>query len=486
MIDLDTAKNELKERGLIAWDLETTGIKLFPKDPGGPVKIEFIRPISGAFLLETEHGFEILMDYKAGLAPHILPSPVALAVNGINPHELFDSSLPTQLEFAEAVSDLLQDNVPILCSYNGIGYDAVVLRHFLFENFRNPYILSDFNRVHIDLYKIAEAIYAIDPHTLNFPRKPNGNVELRQQMLAKANGIDTGTAHTAIDDTQVVLELGKVFREIAPDIYFSAIASGNKHRVIHHLENEPIVCHAYVERFTRKGKVRALTLIGQNPIKEMSNQYLTFDLSYDPHDYLHYSSDDIAAIIKKKDSPFFELKVSDNPILLPSNYCEKGGLSRQNARERAAMIDENFKEKVNQAMKQKGNPFADYPIDPYSESKLYAEGWPKDTDLYERFLASDIEARRELLPRFTDLRVLDFAKRIIAQAQGSLESEEYREYLGMCRSRFFAKSSDVPHMTYDGAMAQIDQIIAMDHDEEVVIPIVQFYEDLKNKMEKKA
>ena len=87
----------------------------------------------------------------------------------------------------------------------------------------------------------------------NFPRKPNGNVWLSQEMLAKANGIDTGKAHTAVDDTKVVLELGKLFREIAPDVYFSAIASGNKHRVIHHLENEPIVCHAYVERFTRSG-----------------------------------------------------------------------------------------------------------------------------------------------------------------------------------------------------------------------------------------
>ena len=147
MIDLDAAKNELNERSLIAWDLETTGIKLFPKDPGGPVKIEFIRPISGAFLLETEQGFETLMDYKAGLAPHILPSPVALAVNGIDPRELFDSSLPTQLEFAEAVSDLLQDNVPILCSYNGIGYDAVVLRHFLFENFRKFIIFWNFQNI---------------------------------------------------------------------------------------------------------------------------------------------------------------------------------------------------------------------------------------------------------------------------------------------------------------------------------------------------
>tara|TARA_B100001013_G_scaffold338870_1_gene260246 strand:+ start:1333 stop:2787 length:1455 start_codon:yes stop_codon:yes gene_type:complete len=484
MIDLDAAKNELKERGLIAWDLETTGLKTFANSPGGPIKIEFIRPISGAFLLETELGFETLLDYKARLAPHILPSPGALVVNGIDPSDLFNPDLPTQLDFAKAVSDLLKDYIPILCSFNGIGYDAVILRHFFFENLCYPYLLSDANRVHIDLMKIAEAIYAIDPHALNFPRKPNGNVWLSQEMLAKANGIDTGKAHTAVDDTKVVLELGKLFREIAPDVYFSAIASGNKHRVIHHLENEPIVCHAYVERFTRKGKVRALTLIGQNPV--ISNNYLTFDLSYDPEDYLNYSGSDIAESINKKDSPFFSLKVSDNPILLPSTYTDKIGLLGETARRRAATIDDNFKEKALQGINTKGNPFADFPVDPYSESKLYAGGFPEYSDLHETFLNSDYSTRKELLSQFTDPRILDFAKRIMAQDQTTSEPEFYNEYLEMCRSRFFATSNEVPYLTYDGAMAQIDQIIARDHDEEVVRPILQFYEDLKNKMEKKA
>ena len=91
-----------------------------------------------------------------------------------------------------------------------------------------------------------------------------------------------------------------------------------------------------------------------------------------------------------------------------------------------------------------------------------------------------------MLSQFTDPRILDFAKRIMAQDQSTSEPEFYNEYLEMCRSRFFATSNEVPYLTYDGAMAQIDQIIARDHDEEVVRPILQFYEDLKNKMEKKA
>jgi hypothetical protein len=184
----------------------------------------------------------------------------------------------------------------------------------------------------------------------------------------------------------------------------------------------------------------------------------------------------------KKNSPFFELKVSDNPILLPAHYTEKIQLSEQNAQHRASRISERFKEKAGQAMKVKGNPFADWPIAPYSESKLYAEGWPKDTHLYERFLTSDNKTRKEMLPNFIDPRVLDFAKRIIAIDQGPQEPEIYEEYMTMCRSRFFAKSETVPYLTYDGAIAQIDQIIEMGYSEEVVNPIGNYFEDMREEL----
>ena len=50
--------------------------------------------------------------------------------------------------------------------------------------------------------------------------------------MATTNGIDPGDAHAAVDDVKTLLKLAKLMEEKVPEVFYSALASGNKKRVI--------------------------------------------------------------------------------------------------------------------------------------------------------------------------------------------------------------------------------------------------------------
>lgn len=470
------AKELRNEVGIKIGDFETNGVKLKSKDPGGPNHEGFVRPIQWAEVEETPKGFEVVIDVKANLDPHVLMSPVAAAVTGTDPNDHIDNpNFISQTDLAMKSSRYFQNEVTIHGGYNWKAYDEVVCRHSWHEKLLPAYTLSRLES-DIDYYKISESVFATEPSLLNFPIKPNGNVELRQQYITKANGIRPKDPHKAVGDTLTAGEYDHFLKDQAPDHYYAAVLCGSKRRVEERLNNDPFVVYGYVQKYTRQGKVLTLAKI----IESASNRVMTFDLSHDPSAFIHLGPDEIAKMLGKKDSPFLDLKTSDDQIFLPPWYCKAANLSETEAAKRSAKISSHFVSKVQKALIIRGNP--DWPVLPYSDCQLYSGSWQDDLHLSNDFLHGNNQTRKQLLSHFTDPRAFDFAKRIIAIDQGPEETEIYDEYILMCRTRFFAKSESVPHLTYDGAIAQIDQIIEMGFSEEVVNPIGNYFEDMKEEL----
>jgi exodeoxyribonuclease I len=79
------------------YDFETTGT-----NPA------FDQPLQFAAILTDEDFNEIdRVNLRCRLAPHILPSPIAMAITGVMPAMMTDSFLPSWFEFAE----LLQEQI---------------------------------------------------------------------------------------------------------------------------------------------------------------------------------------------------------------------------------------------------------------------------------------------------------------------------------------------------------------------------------------
>ena len=146
-------KDMLTERGLAGLDLETTGINR---------NIEYERPTSAAILESTDNveNPDIVIDNKCRLPYHVLPDAGALRITNINPMELMNEELSLHQLIGKIVDYFLSKPNKILATYNGATYDLIILRHSFFSSLYNPYLLSSAfeDRIHIDLYKIAQSI----------------------------------------------------------------------------------------------------------------------------------------------------------------------------------------------------------------------------------------------------------------------------------------------------------------------------------------
>jgi transposase-like protein len=79
------------------YDLETTGLS--------PA---FDQPLQFAAILTDDAFREIeRVNLRCRIAPHIIPSPWALAVTGVGPAQLLDPALPRLFEFTQQISTLI-------------------------------------------------------------------------------------------------------------------------------------------------------------------------------------------------------------------------------------------------------------------------------------------------------------------------------------------------------------------------------------------
>ena len=364
----ENSKEEFGSKNLIGLDLETTGLNR---------NIEYERPTSAA-ILETNLDFEspdVIVDDKCRLPYHVLPDAGALNVTNINPLELMDEPLSLFDLIQKIARYLERSHEKALVTYNGAAYDLIILRHSFFAHLYDPYLLvkGAEDRLHIDLYSLAQTIYCFFPNRISFHKNQDGKVVLKQELMATTNGIDPGDAHAAVDDVKTLLKLAKLMEEKVPEVFYSALASGNKKRVIELLSKNLFLNYGEVKYKERIAVKRTPTFICQDP--SYANNLVLFDLSFEPEDYLYMTPEEIASILNKKGSPFFNIKANRSPVLLPGNLCELNGLSFEEASLRANKIQENigFKESVVVACDINSKKRSPWESPDYPESQIYSK-----------------------------------------------------------------------------------------------------------------
>ena len=107
------------------YDFETTGIS--------PA---FDQPLQFAAILVDEDLREVdRRNLRCRLEPHILPAPMALAVTGVTPDVLLDTTLDTWFEFSKKIAQTITDWAPATwVGYNSIGFDENVMRQMFYQN----------------------------------------------------------------------------------------------------------------------------------------------------------------------------------------------------------------------------------------------------------------------------------------------------------------------------------------------------------------
>ena len=198
--------------------------------------------------------------------------------------------------------------------------------------------------------------------------------------------------------------------------------------------------------------------------------------------------EEIAAILNKKGSPFFNIKANRSPVLLPGNLCELNGLSFEKASLRANKIQENigFKESVVVACDINSKKRSPWESPDYSESQIYSKFIDShDKLLSKAFLESEsTEDKINIIHQMNDGRLIDFAKRLLAS-----ENENCDPVIQMNYQEFEAKrllsDDDVPWRTLNDARKSIENVAKrMTVNEDIMTATKTYYDIVEKELRK--
>ncbi|MBB1269463.1 exodeoxyribonuclease I [Shewanella sp. SR44-3] len=153
------------------------------------------------------------------LATDYLPSPEAILITGITPQLANMKGMP-ETEFMGKINALFSQENTCVVGYNSLRFDDEVSRYGFYRNFIDPYAREWQNgNSRWDIIDLVRACYAFRPEGINWPRKEDGTVSFKLELLTKANGLSHEKAHDAMSDVYATIAMAKLIKQVQPKLY---------------------------------------------------------------------------------------------------------------------------------------------------------------------------------------------------------------------------------------------------------------------------
>ena len=402
----------------VFYDYETTGIS-----PEYDQPLQFAAIITDLDFNEIER-----VDIRCQLSPHILPAPMALHVTGVNPNQLLNNNLPTAFEFAQKIQEFTQKWAPaIWIGYNTIKFDENVMRQMFYQNLQpNIFATQFFDNSRLDVMKMVFAIFAENLDILEWPRNEKGKINFKLDQLAPTNGFKSHNAHDALGDVEATIFILNIIKTKAPELYKQLIETRDKTYNLRLLSSfKPVEVTFRFGGHLPKTYTGCLCSIPSN-----NNRVGFFDLDQpDPMDVILGENELIEAAMQKSPQRIRNLAINQADTIRPAKN------TNDEWDHICAVIEDNidFRKIVSECI-----------IDQYEsdenddektiEQKIY-DGFYSNEDkaVIENFQLSSWEKRLNLLSRFSDERLIQLGRRLIAFNAPELlttkEKNAFDEYL---------------------------------------------------------
>ncbi len=416
------------------YDLETSGIS-----PAFDQPLQFAAILTDAEFREIER-----INLRCRIAPHIIPSPWALAVTGVRPAQLVDPALPTLFEFTQEISALIERWSPaIWTGFNSIRFDEEMLRQAFYQNLQPDIFATQFNgNSRFDILTALYAVWYRQPDLFDWPVDETGRVRFKLDRMAPLNGFTAHDAHDALGDVEATIHIACQIAQRAPGLWAELLANRDKGHVQASLATfQPM---ALVERFGG-GLPRATVgcFCGTSPSNP--NQAAFFDLdAADPADLLVADDAALFAAVDATPKVIRSVTVNKSPALLSVAAPSAEQLRR------AEMIANapEFCARVGQALA------ARFPEDPVAptppvEKQIYGGFYSHaDKALLAEFQRVDWPRRQEIVATLSDSRLRQLGRRLVAfYAPELLSAEEGGQFEAWLRERWSAPASDTVEWT---------------------------------------
>jgi len=429
----------------VFYDTETTGT-----EAAFDQVLQFAAIRTDDLLNELER-FEI----RCRIAPHIVPSPGALAVNRISADRLNDPQLPSWYQANCAIHAKLRAWSPAtFIGYNSLSFDEGFLRQGFYQNLLPTYLTNTGGNSRADVLTMAQAAMLAMPDTLVIPTDATGKTRLKLDMVAPANGFDSHNAHDALGDVEATIHIARLLRSRGPALWQAMMNLCRKPLVISFSNSHPVFLLG--EANGASGSLKPVTRIG--PRADYDSEFAVFDLRTDPEPLLALDESELLKVMTKRNSPIRTVRANAQPIALPLGLvpAAMGGLDEPSLFARAATVQKNdgFRARVGRAMVAR---YADRPGSAHIEQRIYA-GFPSPADetRMRQFHGAPWPQRYAIVQAIDDERYREFGLRIIhAEMPEALPLDERIRLDKWRRGRIDGSAPDVEWLTKAAALGEL-------------------------------
>jgi len=446
------------------YDLETTGIS-----PAFDQPLQFAAILTDGEFREVER-----VNLRCRVAPHIIPSPWALAVTGLRPAQLMDPALPTPFEFSQEIGALIERWSPaIWTGFNSIRFDEEMLRQAFYQNLQPDIFATQFNgNTRFDILTALYAVWHRQPDLFDWPVDETGRVRFKLDRIAPLNGFVGHDAHDALGDVEATIHIARRIAQRAPALWTELLGNRDKVDVQARLERsfKPM---ALVERFGG-GPPRATIGCFCGTSASNPNQAGFFDLeAADPADLIAGDDAALFAAVDATPKTIRTVAVNKSPALL----SEPAPSAEQLRRSEVIANAPEFRARVGQALAARFPQDAGAPP-PRVEKQIFSGFYSHaDKALLAEFQRADWRRRQAILSALDDARLRQLGRRLVAFHAPQLPSPDERaQYEAWRHMRWSA--ADVPETEWTGlasARRALDEIRAGEAFDPELINEIEIY-----------
>lgn len=427
-----------------------------------------------------------------------LPSVEACLITGITPQKAEEHGLSEREFFARIHQEL---SLPGTCGlgYNSIRFDDEVSRYGFYRNFYDPYAREwQQGNSRWDIIDMVRLCHAVRPEGIEWPKREDGFVSLKLELLSKANGIEHLDAHDALSDVYATIGIAKLIKSKQPKLYEHVFSLRPKRNVLDALEigsYQPKlhISSKFGSEFSGGSLILPVTVHPKN-----KNEVLCIDLRYDPSPILELDATELARLIfsplsELPDSigriPWKSVHINRCPIVLSPGLIDEKVSERLKLdlpgceRHRQQLIAfSSLKEKcqeIAESMKFKPNTHEND-----VECQLY-QGFfsPSDRNVSNTIPAKTVEELREQTIVFEDDRLTELLFRYKARNfPEALAAEEQAEWLEFCWNKLMENDTRSIHTELD----KITQLTATENSKQSLEKDSMILGQLEDYLENKA
>ena len=428
----------------VFYDFETTGIS--------PA---FDQPLQFAAII-TDENFKAIerINIRCQAAPHILPSPYALKVTKIDPEKTADKSLPTAFNFAQTLQRFTEELAPACwIGYNSIAFDETMMRQMFYQNLQPEIFATQINgNSRLDVMKMVFATYSEAPGVLTWPVSDNGNTSFKLDRLAPANGFAHENAHDALADVEATIFIFKKIRDGAPELFKKLVDAGDKT-----ITSSSLKSFLPMEVTLRFGgnapKTYQGCYCGSNKDNPNSIGFADFELNK-AEELTQASKLSVSEAIEGTPKKIRTLAVNrsetfrviENPSEEMLEFCE----TIKEANTLQSLVSEVLSERYADTEQ------TNLEVEERIYSGFYGNS---DKELLEQFQTASWPERVSIINDFTDERLKQLGKRLIAFYAPELLTDEQRSaFKAFVQRRWNTSMDEAPWTTAEHIWASLDEL----------------------------